>query len=460
MAFSTNIVNVNISLATTPVTVAGFGTPIFASEHRWFPERVRSYSSITEVGVDIPTDSPEYAAALGFFSADASPDLIKIGRRKVDSVTVNPDTVTGTAGQVFSLNVTGTDSVEVTATYTTSGGDTATEVTAALVGQLGGVAGVTVTDLTGTFSIAATVPTVDNYSIGSLVALEAAYTTTETAADMLVEIENVDTEWYFMTSNDHSAGFISTATTGMADAIEAREKLYLFSSQAVESLVTYDDTVTSTSPDVLGFMKVDQKFRTAGVFHHEADTTFPECYYISRFAPKNPGETVWTTKNIKVSVSKDPSTGYNLNTTQLGNLADRNANFIQLQGGIAVVRQGLTAGGERIEVMRFRDFLVARITEAYQLDAINKEKTPYTDSGINSKRSVLESVLSRYVTTADQPRGLQEAPAFTTTFPRRVDVDPSDVIAGVLNASFIGYLSGAIIITNIDGTLTYEGLIA
>jgi hypothetical protein len=457
MAFSTNIVNVSISLLTTPVTVAGFGTPIFASEHRWFTERVRSYASIIEVAADIPVDSNEFAAALGFFSADASPSLIKIGRRTVDSIDFTPEDSTAIA--TYTVDVTGTDDVLVPGSYTTAGVETASTIATGLVASLGTIPGLTITDNTGSFSVEATVPSVDNYTVGNISTnITAVMTTTETAGAMVAAIEAIDNEWFFMTSNDHTAAFISTATTGMADTIEAREKLFFFSSEADESILVVDASVTDSDPDVLGWVAKDERFRTAGLFHQDADTSFPECNYISRFAPKDPGTTVWTQKNIRVSVSEDPATGLVLSTTQLGNLADRNANFIQTQGGVAVVRTGVTAGGEDIEVMRFRDFLVARITEAYQLKAINSEKIPYTDSGINGQRSVLETVLSRYVTKPGDPQGLQETPAFTTTFPLRKDVPAGDIISGTLNASFVAFLSGAIKITNITGSLTFEGL--
>jgi hypothetical protein len=457
MAFSEDIVNVTITLETTPVTVAGFGVPIFASEHRWFTERVRSYTSLTAVAADIPADSPEFAAATGYFNAGASPSLIKIGRRKVDLITFTPDAATA-VGQVYTVDVTGTDDVTSNGTFTTiTGSETPTVIATALVASLGVVTGVTITDTTGAFTVAATVPSVDDYTVGNISAnITAVFTTTETAADMVAAIEIVDNDWYFISSNDHTAAFISTATTGMADTIEAREKLFFFSSQEQTSLATFDPSVTAASADVLGFMKVDQKFRTVGMFHHEADTTFPECYHISRFAPQNPGETTWTQKNIGISVSQDPSTNLALTSTQLTNVTDRNANFVQSQGGVAVVRTGVTSGGERIEIMRFRDFLVARITEAYQLKAINTEKIPYTDSGINGQRSVLESVLNRYVSTPDQPRGLQEAPAYTTSFPRRIDVPQADILSGTLNATFDAFLSGSILVTNISGTLSFE----
>ncbi len=465
MAFNESIVNVDISLQTTPVTVAGFGTPIFASEHRWFTERVRSYSSIEAVAADIPTNSNEYAAAQGYFSSTPSPDLIKIGRREVTTITL--DVEDNTAVTTYTATITAPSDTDYPATYTTGAApEGAIAIATALyaAGGWGAIGDMTVTDgLDGTITITAAVGdwTISDVSAPTSGAdgIDILYTTsTETAADMVEAIQAVDDEWYMISSNDHSADFISTATTGMADVIEAKEKLFFFSSQSADSLETYEGDQTPTDDDVLGWVRKDEKLRTIGIFHQEADTSFPECNYVGKFAPFTPGTIVWTQKNIGVSLSEDPDTGNVLNSTQLINLAARKSGFIQSIGGVAAIREGKSAQGERVDVLRFRDFLVARITEAYQIQALNTFVTPYTDSGINTKRSVLETVLQRYVTTPGNPQGLQEINPFTTSFPKRRDVDPSDVTAGILSGEFVGFLRGAILITNIKGSLTYEGL--
>ena len=457
MAYQDNIVNVSISLDTTAVTVAGFGTPIFASEHRWFTERVQAFTSIVEVAAVAPTDSNEYAAAVGFFNSSVSPSIIKIGRRTVDLITFTPTGDPSVAGTVYTLSVTGTDDVTVEGTYTTLLADTADEVTAGLAADLtGNVTGVDVVDGTGTLTVSATVPSVDNYSVSDIDGLSYAYTTTETAADMVTAISEEDNDWYFMTSNDHTDAFVNTLVTGMAPTIEALEKLYFLSVQDTETLASWPGV--AATDDVAGQLTEDVRTRSTALFHQDADTVFAECYFISEFATKNPGEEVWTNKAIGLSASQDPDTGNVLTATQRGNLADRNCNFIQNQGGVAIVRTGRTAGGERIGVMRFRDFLAARITEAFQLLQINEDKIPYTDGGINQYRSTLESVLSSYVTTAQQPKGLQEAPAYTTTFPKRANVSASDVLAGLLTCSFEAFLSGAITESIVNGSLTIEGL--
>ena len=74
-------------------------------------------------------------------------------------------------------------------------------------------------------------------------------------------------------------------------------------------------------------------------------------------------------------------------------------------------------------------------------------------------RSVLNTVLSRYETTPTQPNILQESPAYTTTFPRSLDVPTNDKINGILNASFEAFLAGAIKVIKIEGVLRFQDVL-
>ena len=50
-----NLTNIDIALTDVGVTAQGFGTPLFASSHRYFPERVRAYTSLQAASEDLPT---------------------------------------------------------------------------------------------------------------------------------------------------------------------------------------------------------------------------------------------------------------------------------------------------------------------------------------------------------------------------------------------------------------------
>lgn len=441
------IVQVNISLQTTAVSRAGFGTPMFIGDGVWFTERSRTYSSIDAAADDLPTDSDEYKALQAAFSVDVPPSQVKIGRRDADEIVLTPEAATA-AGQVYEITVVGTDDVAITATFiSVTGSETAAAITADLVADLAGIVGVTVTDNTGTFTLAKSGS--DPYSVNGLSRLDYAITSTETAANLMAAIVAEDDDFYFVAANDHTTPFV----LAMAAEIEARTKLYFTSSQETAALTAYSPTAT----DALAQLRQGNYFRTSGWFHHLADTQFPEMLYISIAAPADPGKKVWGNNKVTGSpAAKNPTTNNLLSPTEKGYLEDRYANYTEEKGGVTITRSGKVAGNEWIDIIRNRDFLEARATENYQNFLINSPVVPYTDNGITKVRNVLSSTLGRYVETEAQPNILQETNPFTINFPRRKDVSFSDVAAREFKGSFVAYLSGAIQIAKIDGTLTYE----
>lgn len=445
------IVTVNISLQTSAVSRTGFGIPIFVTDHVWFPERVRSYVDLEGVAGDVPTDSDAYIGARAAFSQDIPPAMVKLGRREIDDITFTPELVSS-AGQVFELTVVGTDAIPVTVSFvTTTGSETADEITAALQGELevlgvSAVTGVTSVDNIGTLTLSKS--GVDTFYITDVGRLIHTTTSTESAADILEAITIVDNDWYFIATNDHSSAFVQA----MAADIEARTKLYFVSLQDVANLAVYSDVAT----DTMSVLRQDQNFRTSAWYHDDADTAFLEMEYIAVAAPSDAGKKIWANNRTSSSAAKNASTGNPLSTTEKNNLVGKNANFTETVGGIVVTRRGQVSAGEWIDVIRNRDFLEARITEAYQNFLINEPVVPYTRSGILAVQNILESTLGRYVEAEGQPNILQADNPFKIRFPDRPDVSFGDVAARTFKGDFVAYLSGAIQVIKITGSLTYD----
>lgn len=100
-----DIVNVVITRQTQTVSEAGFGIPMILGASNRFVERIRFFSSMTEVAaVFIPTD-PEYIAAQDIFSQNPSPAQVAIGRRQVDSVGI--EVLTAQGGATYTVTVNG-----------------------------------------------------------------------------------------------------------------------------------------------------------------------------------------------------------------------------------------------------------------------------------------------------------------------------------------------------------------
>lgn len=431
------------------VSRASFGIPLFLDANVWFPERTRSYSTLEGAAEDFPTTSAAYIAIQQAFKPDIQPEVVKVGRRDVDDITFTPDAVTAT-GQTYTLEVKGTDGVTITAQFTTStGSETAADITSDLTTDLAGIVGVTVVDGTGTITLSKS--GTDPFSVTDVDRMTWTTTVTETAAEAMSNITAYDDEFYFVASSDHTDAFVQALATD----IESRTKVYFVAVQEAANLGAYSVIAT----DTLSKLKIGSYFRTAGWFHDTADTTFPEMEYIAIAAPAEAGKKIWANNKISSSAAKDPSTGLYLSVTQKTNLNDKNANYTEVVGGVGITRRGTVAASATytIDLIRNRDFLEARISEAYQNLLINKPIIPYTRSGIAVVNNTLESVLSRYVSTEAQPNILQEQNPFYTIFPDRNDVTFADLAEGVIVGSFVAYLAGSIReqIT-VTGSLTYQ----
>lgn len=441
-----NIVTVDITLNTTAVSRQGFGTPIFVSAHSYFPERSRGYSSLTSAKDDIPEDSPTYKALQGFFSQQPSVSLVYVGRRNVDETLITPDAIV--VGKVYSFGLATGTNTAVTVSSTAVVADTAEKVVDAWITFLTGspVIGVTATKVgTGTAAklkivASGTAPLV----VSNLVRVTDSYVTTETASQVLSAIEEENTDWYFMTAEDHTEAFVLQ----MAEAIEARTKLYGVSVQEAGALLALTDPAT----DILGKLKASNYFRTIGVWHHEADSKFIECSFIGYNAPFDAGSVTWNLERLQgVSASADPVTGKRLTYTQKNNLASRNANFVDLIDGVVATREGKVMAGEWIDIMRGRDWLQYEVKSELQNWLLNKKgtKVPYTQGGISAAESIVQKALQRGVSR-------NFLSGFETDFPLRKDISFSDVAARVLQGcKFTGYLAGAIHVIKIQGNLTY-----
>lgn len=79
-----DIINLQISRHTKSISRAGFGTQLFLGMNAKFPERVRSYSSLSAVSNDFAEGTEEYLAAQKTFSQTPTTTVLKIGRKGAD----------------------------------------------------------------------------------------------------------------------------------------------------------------------------------------------------------------------------------------------------------------------------------------------------------------------------------------------------------------------------------------
>jgi hypothetical protein len=99
-----DIVNVVITRQTQTVSEAGFGIPLILGTSNHFNDLIRFYTSMDEVALDFNSNDREYIAAQDIFSQTISPDIIAIGRRQVDDVTIEVETASPNADYILDIN--------------------------------------------------------------------------------------------------------------------------------------------------------------------------------------------------------------------------------------------------------------------------------------------------------------------------------------------------------------------
>ena len=439
-----DIAQVTIALQSAGVSSLGFGTPLFASSHRYFPERVRAYTSLTAAAQDLPTDSNAYQAVQAYFSNTPSPSVVKIGRRDADLTITVATGSTAASLVVFATDGTNQYSVNVDVTGQVDEDAVATAIAAAIEADPDVSPLVVAASSTNTVTIDVAASTYGFWITTLSDELTESYATTETATALLAALTAEDDDFYFFSADDHTEAFVLAA----AADIEARTKLYFVSVQEAAALTAYTE---GAATDILGKLSDGGYFRTNGFFHQDADTEFPECTYVGYNAPFTAGSVTWTNLQVALPIGQNPTTGNPLSATEKGYLEDRNAAYVDNIGGLNVLRGGKTAAGERVDSLRGRDNLQIDMDAEYTNFLLSQQgsKVPYNSAGIGQLEGICRSVLARYVA-----RGFIND-NYSTDFPREDQVPTADKAARIYQqGTFLAELTGAIEVVKITGVLS------
>lgn len=442
MATLDNIVNVQIALQTAAATRGDFGTPMIVAPLMAFTDRVQVYNNYSEAAdVDLP---PSLMTALSdCFSQIPRPRLVKVGRRAVASAIVEVASVTNLG--TYTVTV-GTESYSYTADATA----TATEIVAGLAALIDGIDSYVTADVSGdTLSIAYIdqsdiVPVVlstNNLSWGTI-------TAADDVADDLDAILDEDNGWYGLVLTER----IKQTQLDAAEWTEANDRLFITASNEAGILVA------ATDDDIISTLQDTQYYRTAIMYHANADTEYPDAAWAGRVFTIQPGAETWALKGL---ASITPS---KLTATQRQTIIAKGGNtfeYYQNDNNLALTNPGKTAAGEWIDVIRFRDWLRDTIQTNLVTMMINRDKVPYTDPGIalivsNLRKSLQEGVTVGGIAPEELDANGETIPSFTITYPRSADIAPNIKATRILSISFRARIAGAIHMVEIDGALTYE----
>ena len=452
---SVNLAIANIALDTAIVSRQGFGTILFIGQHNFFPESGRSYGSTKAMVEDgIATTHPVYKAGLGAFSQTPAPQEILIGRQIVDSVLSTEDAV---QGKEYAVTISAEGAVS--ATFSITAGATPTSQTIldamkVLIDADTDIAAVITTTLVGlgddaTLEISSTAG--GWFTISALVGMEESFgTSTETAADVLAAIEAETEDFYYVTAQDKSNIFV----TDMATEIEAKLKVYATS---IDETTVFDAVQTGT----LVNLKDGNFFRTMGIYHQEAEESFPEVARLAEFVFAVTGNISYGIRRVAaVTVSRNAA-GNPLTKTQQDKLKLINADFFARVGRdsasdpiIGVI--GKVASGEWLDNIVGRDNMQVDIEADFNTFLINQKnsKVALNNKGINQSKNILQTTLTNYT-----PEGTHNFinSDFEIFVPDASEVPLADKAARTFRQiSFKATLTNAIHMVEITGTLSYE----
>jgi hypothetical protein len=447
------VVTVDITINAAGSTREGFGNPLFIAGHDVWEERVRSYNSLTELAQDFPSGTATYSAAKNLWAQQPQVPTIYIGRRNVQyTLNCTPPT----EGTQYNLTLTVNGGVQQTFTYTGVSGNTAQTVFEQLKTQVEANQSIsthasltiTGTDDNATLQITAVSPSTDFVRATTTTAVEKMSITSSpygTAGDVLSYIVEDFSDFYFVAVDDRTTQFLMD----MAAAVETMQKIFFTCSAAVESLT---GTSVETQTDLLAKLANMKYKRTVGLWHQEADNEYVEMAYIGYGAPYDAGSITWGNAQLAgVDMGRHPTTGRPLTSAQKTALLARNANFVDREGGLNIVRMGTTVSGEWIDIIRGIDWLDQEVTVALRDLLMNQKggKVTYNDAGITRIKEVISSALQRGVN-----RNLLDS--YTVTVPRAADCSTADKRERILqNVKFTGILAGAILIVKVQGSVTY-----
>lgn len=270
----------------------------------------------------------------------------------------------------------------------------------------------------------------------------------ETVTDALAACAKENNSWYglALTSREEEKVLLAAAWA------EANQKLFITASSD-ERLIDAGD-----SSDLASQCKTKNFFRTSVLYSHKAAEEYPEVAWMSYCFTFYPGAETWANKKL-AGVSHSP-----LSETEYTALAKKNASsFENFNDSFSITQGGKVAGGEWIDIIRFRDWLVQEIQVNVTSTLINTYgKVPYTDQGIEligqSVRKALDlGIVRGGIAPLEYDSDQNEIPSYVVSLPKSVNVSDNNKANRVLqDVKFKARLAGAIHLTEIKGNLTYS----
>lgn len=365
------VIDVTVNVGDVRVSAEGFGTPLIFDEFAdtIFPERVRSYTSLSAVGEDFESTSKVYKCATAIFAQERSPALVKVGRcdpaDSTDSDAI--DAIVAEDADWYCLVTTRKTKAAILA----------------------------LADKIATLKKIFLASSEDSDVIGTA--------TDDVASELKADSHNRSGYmWHHQAGVDavnvsYSIEDGIATITNPAHGLEEGDTI-TFGNSSGESNdgIDGDNTVASVSEDGNSFTvaATDAVDITGGTVDYFARYTFPEAAWAGGQLSSVPGSETWKFKQL-VGIEVSPSS--ELSPAQETRALAKNANLYTVLGGVGHTHEGIMASGRFIDIQRGIDWLEARLGEAIANRLLSEAKVPYTDAGATILQADIASVLDQGV---------------------------------------------------------------
>lgn len=446
------IVQVNVSVESAPLTPASFGRAAIFGVHTRFVDDYRLYTTLAGMTDDgfLTTDA-EYLAAQSLLAQSAISgrqvqDFI-VARRATPVAQVETGTVTYEAAQSITTVIGGAGHADITIQTPTNASaiQTATDHVADLNGDATFALYYNAVDnADGTFSITALragVPfTVSGSATGAADLEYANLTASVGLPEDLARVVAAGAEFYCCLTTDRDAGDIEAFSA----AIESHEPPKILIAQSSDTAI--DDAAynpASIHTDIASELKGNTRNRTALVYH-ETGSEYADAAWAGRMLPFNPGTATWALKQLSgVTASSLTDTEYSRVTgTKTAPTSGKNANVYVPHGSqVSVTQRGMMASGRFIDVQIVADWLQNQVLTGVGNLLLSQPKIPYDSSGIIQVKNAVFAPLQ----AAKESGVLASDEDIVVSVPLSEDVPAADRTNRVLN--------------NVTASVVYSGAI-
>lgn len=427
-----DLVQVTITTQATAPSALGFGTPLVMGFHTVFAERARVYTTIAAMLTDgFVAADPEVLVATAILAQNPKVTQIIVGRMAnamTQTINFAPAQVVDNTDYTITIN-------GVAFTIDSGVAATATSIMTLLHTAINaGAEPVTSTDNLGDIDVAADVA-------GDLYTYEIDRTLLDSSDDTADAgvvadynaIKNENDDFYSV----HLTSQSKAEVAALAAVIETEVKLLLVTSQDT-------DIPTVAATDLATTLQTANYLRTALLWHTKAHQ-HGAAGWAGVMLPKDPGSATWKFKTI---AGVDTVV---ITSAEETNLRGKNANWYTSVSGVSITCEGVTAGGQFIDITRGIDWLRARLQERIFAKLAALDKVPFTDDGIgiveNEVRGQMDDGIDVGLLAADPPP--------TVTVPLAADVSFTDKANRLLpDVEFAATLAGAIHSIEITGAVT------